>query len=305
MSKKNDTTIPIGNNDAEKAGLRKLTNKEKSSMVQTIIQSTAPYWLNQMIAIIDIRLLDIDGAYQRDIHGKSLTKLIDEFDPRLMSPLNVSVRNNQFFTIDGRHRTTAAIVNGLTSLPCILQTGLTQAEEAAIFASQKKCIANLTALEQFKANVVAGDPIDTDIKMLCDKYGLTITNTQAKRPYVMSSVTGCREIVGKESRGVECLDWIFSTFKAAKWLSEINACTSNNITSMGYVWEDGIRENNLDIKTKRLIEVFTSAKPTVVHGYAVVKYDKSWRSGTVELLKDIANGIYTAADIEACHVKND
>lgn len=303
MAKHDNNTVPTGNNNAKQAGLNKLTEKEKKSMIQNIVQSLVPFWLNQMVSIIDVRLLDIDMTYQRCVHA-TLNKLIKCFDPRLMAPLVVSIRNGHLYIVDGQHRLIAAIMNGFTSLPCILQTGLTLEEEAKIFASQTKCVSKLSVLESFKANLVWGETIDTTIKAVCDKHGLTVTNRQTGESFIMSSPAACRDIVRNPEMGKECLDWILSTFETGKWLSEQNACTSDKLKAMAHVWKEGIRDNNLDVRTDRLVQLFLSKRPTVVQGFAAVKYGKEYRRNMAELFKDIANGNYTATDIEAYHISN-
>lgn len=301
---KTDKTLPIGNSNATQAGLKQLTEKEKASMIQTLLQSLVPFWLNQMMAIIDVRLLDIDMTYQRYVHG-TLNKLIEKFNPNQMEPLNVSVRNGRLYVVNGQHRLLAAIIKGYTSLPCILQTGLTLEQEAENFATQPNCTSKLTVMETFKANLVWGEPIDTAIKAVCDKYGLTVTNRQTGESFIMSSPAACRDIVRNKELGKDCLDWILGTFEAGKWLSEQNACTSDKLKAMAHVWKEGIRDNNLDEKTDHLVQLFLSKRPTVVQGFAAVKYGKEYRRNMAELFKDAANGIYTAADINACHISND
>lgn len=300
----NNTTVPVGNSNAAQAGLRKLTEKEKQSMIQTILQSLTPFWLNQMMAIIDVRLLDIDMTYQRYVHG-TLNRLIEKFNPNQMAPLVVSIRNGHLYVVDGQHRLLAAIIKGYTSLPCILQTGLTLEQEAENFATQPNCTSKLTVMETFKANLVWGEPVDTAIKTVCDKYGLTVTNRQTGEPFIMSAPATCREIVRNKELGTDCLVWILGVFDAGKWLSEQNACTSDKLKAMAHVWKEGVRNNDLDVKTDRLVQLCLNARPTVVTGFAAVKYGKEYRRNMVELFKDVAHGTYTAADINACHISND
>lgn len=38
MAKHDNTTVPTGNNNAKQAGLSKLTEKEKTAMIQNIVQ---------------------------------------------------------------------------------------------------------------------------------------------------------------------------------------------------------------------------------------------------------------------------
>lgn len=281
----------------------KLSQKERQNMVNAVMSMTIPFWGTLQSATIDIRILEVDRAYQRFTHSK-LKYLIDHFNYKYMSPLTVSYRNGHFYIVDGQHRAIAASRNGISQLPCIIHTGLTQADEAKIFSLQKKGSSGLQPLDTFKANLIWGEATDCAIKDLCDKYTLTIRSRQTE-PFTMSSITAAREIVKDTRCGIECLDWMFDIFQKSKWLSEKGGCVYYVMKAMQAAYTEATTNKTLDIATEKLTACFLKIHPSKIEGFAKVKYGKERRKACAELFRDIAKGVYTGDDINALHISND
>ena len=131
------------------------------------------------IASVPLQLMELDHTYQR-VLGKTVKKLMTEWDNDKCDLLTVSYRDNKFYIIDGQHRYSVAKAKDIADLPCIIFTGLTQQDEALKFAQQQDNVNKLSPYDTFKANVACGDEsireiaIDMKIKRVCDKYGIQV-----------------------------------------------------------------------------------------------------------------------------------
>lgn len=121
--------------------------------------------------------LVVDQAYQRPI-GRAGTAnvraIAEKFRWQAFSPVVVSpVDGGRFAIVDGQHRTTAAALCGIESVPCqvILATPDGQAEA---FASINGRTTKVHPMSLFRAAVAAGDPAALVVKSAADRAGVTI-----------------------------------------------------------------------------------------------------------------------------------
>ena len=99
-------------------------------------------------------------TYQRPLKDSKVQKIIENFDKRLINQPKVSFRDGQYWVFDGQH-TIAALIkkhgNKDFKIPCIVFHGLTQQEEAELFALQDGEASPVTRAEKIKALEVAGN----------------------------------------------------------------------------------------------------------------------------------------------------
>lgn len=110
---------------------------------------------------IDLRLIRVDERYQRNPPTRrEVENLAARWNDMAASVVTLSLRDDgTYWCIDGQCRVEAArIVKGLSAqIEAQVHYGLTLAEEARLF-SQLQDRKHLTVLDQFKADVLAGDP---------------------------------------------------------------------------------------------------------------------------------------------------
>lgn len=102
-----------------------------------------------------------DPAYQRPVDKNRVKKIVQEFNPAVANPIKVSVRDGKYWVFDGQHTLTALKVkNGGKDLmvPCIVYTGLTQEDEAFLFATQTGISSKVKVNLRLRALYLAGDP---------------------------------------------------------------------------------------------------------------------------------------------------
>ncbi len=120
-------------------------------------------------------------AYQRPLNAQRVRAIAKNFDPRIANEPKVSLRNGHYYVFDGQH-TIAALVerNGGTPLPilCKVYLGLTESEEATLFAEQFGTSAQLTAGAKMRALIYAGDPLCCEFQRVTEGMGLRLDFSQ-------------------------------------------------------------------------------------------------------------------------------
>ena len=95
--------------------------------------------------------------YQRTTSNSQVTDIIDEFDEARLGTLTVSLRDGNYHIVDGLHRSKALKALGYTHALCIVLTGLTYEQEAALFRRQNDNKRNILTFEDFAAGLEERD----------------------------------------------------------------------------------------------------------------------------------------------------
>lgn len=101
-------------------------------------------------------------TYQRNFNAKRAQKIADEFDERIANEPKVSYRDGRYFVFDGQHTIAARklLNNGEdVSIKCRVYFGMTEQDEALLFAQQFGVSAPLSAGARIRAQIFGGDPI--------------------------------------------------------------------------------------------------------------------------------------------------
>lgn len=224
--------------------------------------------------------------------------MLDNWDSNKCDPITVNYRSDGFYyVINGQHRTEAAKAKGVNQIVCDVFVGLTLKEEADLFAGQYDGTTKLNPIDSYRANIIRGEEIDTLIKEICDKYGVSVTYDKA--PKVLGSLTVVRNIIkpsvtnsgGKSSdarENVKIVDWIFDIFKQSGWESYKDTYNADMMQSLWYVWR-----NNQDILTtvkRKLIDFFKNSSPKELKSLGNIEYpDCGHGTGIYRVMMDIVN----------------
>jgi hypothetical protein len=108
-------------------------------------------------AVLPLDSLFVDEEYQRPL--TSFVRRIEQnYDPALIQCLVVSDRENGTYAIiDGQTRKVGAQRNDVAALPCLVYLGLTQAQEAVLFAKFQTERRGMTSATRFRAQVIGKD----------------------------------------------------------------------------------------------------------------------------------------------------
>ena len=134
--------------------------------------------------MINSKLLEVPrGSYQRELNAKRVRKIAAKFDPRLVNPPKVSYRNGRYYVFDGQHTIAVLkLLNGGRDLMirCIVYTGMTESEEALLFAQQAGEAAKLTPGDKMRAMIYGGDPECMAFLKATESVGLRLDYTQRR-----------------------------------------------------------------------------------------------------------------------------
>lgn len=122
-------------------------------------------------------------AYQRELNTVRVHKIAAEFDERIANEPKVSCRNGHYYVFDGQHTIAARKYrNKGRDLPirCKVYYGLTEADEALLFAQQTGASASLIAGAKIRALIFAGDPEATAFFRATESIGLRLDYGQQR-----------------------------------------------------------------------------------------------------------------------------
>ena len=129
-------------------------------------------------------LLEIPrNTYQRPLDTQRAKRIAKAFDERIANEPKVSMRNGRYYVFDGQHTVAARQErNGGKPLPilCKLYLGMTESEEATLFAQQNGESADLGAGIRIRAQIYAGDPIAIRFQKVTESVGIRVDFEQKR-----------------------------------------------------------------------------------------------------------------------------
>lgn len=271
--------------------MRKINAKHKDNIdsrknALKILMSGIPIG-NKVFVIVPVEDLHIDESYQRPVQSHVKT-IAQEWDDMKCDPLKINYRaDGNLYVWDGQHRLVALRIMGVDYVLCVITVGLTQEQEAALFGCQGNGIKKPDPYDIFKANVCAGEEIDTAIKDMCDKYDLEV-NRNNKRAGNLSCLTLARDIFRRGDG--EYFEWVLELLHKARWNEFPQSHCHRVINSLYEIRKSSGEEN--EYVQRRLVAYLKKTNPDELLRNATVKYvqfkDESKR---IKLfLLDIVNG---------------
>ena len=113
--------------------------------------------------------------YQRFSNDSRVARIVAEFDERVANEPKVSERDGHYYVFDGQHTIMARVVrNGGKPLKilCKVYSGLSEREEAHLFAMQTGTSSLPTWGERFRARLAANDEEAWDFKRITESAGI-------------------------------------------------------------------------------------------------------------------------------------
>lgn len=158
---------------------------------------------------INVAKLVVDVTYQREIGRRgaaNVNQIAENFDWSKFAPVIVApVEGGVFAIVDGQHRTTAAILRGLETVPCqVVQAD--RAKQAAAYAAVNGNITKTTAQQLYHARLAAKDPEALVLADVCAAAGVEILRKNLVRAAVkrgqthaVTSLNRCLTIYGRDT----------------------------------------------------------------------------------------------------------
>lgn len=247
------------------------------------------------VASVPLDLIQIDYSYQRHIRGNHLTSV---FDLNKCSLIILNRRSNEpdvLYAADGSHRIKAAMANGYSELEAEIFVDLTREQEARWFANQATYIKKISTTEEYKANLVWGETIDTSIEKLAKKYKLKVINA-GDDDRVLSGLTTARSIVKND--GIRALEDILKLIKKCKWDVFKLPYTAKWLNAFRYAYHNN---NGFNAKVQEnFTKIFHYESPYNIGGFSHVKHPTyDHRKALNAVFDEIAKGEITLADVQA------
>ena len=145
-------------------------------------------WKNRHYLSIPASKMFIDTSFQREVSVNKVKDIVANFDEGAIRTLVVSARGKngsvKYSVIDGQNRMTACkeLLGENIELPCEVHTGLTYAQEAALFTKLNHSTP-VNANQKFRANLAAGMPEETDIAAIVKGLGMTLMFDKTPQKY--------------------------------------------------------------------------------------------------------------------------
>lgn len=132
---------------------------------------------------INSKYIVSDPAYQRVVDMNRVKKMVANFNPNIINPIKVSYRDGKFYVFDGQHTLgVLKLKNNNTDLlvDCKIYKGLTQDDEAELFAAQNGISRTVNTIAKFKALYVAKDIDICSFRDLTESIGIKMNFTNGK-----------------------------------------------------------------------------------------------------------------------------
>ena len=162
-----------------------------------------------MLQWIEVERLVVDPEYQREIGRRGTSNIrrsADNFDWSKFAPVIVApVEGGKFAVVDGQHRTTAAMLRNIESVPCqVVQAD--RAKQAEAFAAVNGHVTKTTAQQLFHARLTAGDPQARELAYVCaaaevfiTRRHLSLAKTRKGETQAVGALRRCLETYGRET----------------------------------------------------------------------------------------------------------
>lgn len=243
----------------------------------------------KVFAVVALDELHIDESYQRSLqnHVKIIAR---DWNPTKCDPLKINFSDDgNFYVWDGQYRLEAAKLRGIKYLLCDITMGLSQDQEAALFGCQGVGIKKPDPYDIFKANVCAGEEIDTAIKNMCHNYDLLV-NRNNKKAGNLSCLTLARDIFKRGEKDREYFEWVLELLHKARW-NEFSQSHCHRVINSLYEIRKFSGEEN-EFVQRKLVTYLKKTNPDELLINATIAYPKfKDESKKLKLfLLDVVNG---------------
>jgi len=131
--------------------------------------------MSDTLSIETIRLTEIHIApYQRAPIAAHGAKIAAEYDEHLVGILDVSLRNANYWMLDGQHRKEALLKRGIVEATCLVHKELTYEQEASLFKHKQLDRKNVSAYDKFRADIEAKNQAALTIQEIATNAGYKI-----------------------------------------------------------------------------------------------------------------------------------
>lgn len=176
-----------------------MKNSNRVPKYHPAFQFNTPYVKKQL----PTSTLHSGNAYQRRVHMKDVTPIVENFDPKLFDDVIVSFRDGRYNVVDGQHRIVALkILNGGADcmVNCKVISGLTYEQEAKLYEELDACKKKLSFSDATRAKAEARDDKQIiDIQNTLRTYGIQLDFNASSRSGGTNKIVAARAILKSHS----------------------------------------------------------------------------------------------------------
>jgi hypothetical protein len=213
---------------------------------------------------VELDRIKVDMSYQRKLNDLKVKKIINNFDMNAFGALLINKRDDDddFYLIDGQHRSSAAKQKCLGIVPTIKLYGLTQQEEADLFVELNSNRYQIKSIDKFKAKVTSDNKNALEIVNIMNQYGfkpnhLNNGNISTRKRGYVTNVSSLEKIYN--SKGLNYLEAVLriisSTWRNKDGTFDPDALRRDTIEGIYTFLVKGYNKSNFD--EKRLIKVLS------------------------------------------------
>lgn len=168
-------------------------------------------------------------TYQRALHPARVARIAKEFDERVANEPKISFRDGHYYVMDGQNTIAARkFLNGGDDLQirCKVYFGMTEREEALLFAQQTGISERLSAGQKLRALIFAGEPAAVAFQQATELAGVHLSFEEGRGKQRISCIaTAYHEFIrlGPELY-IESLDVLLNA-----WDGEPDSMSSANL----------------------------------------------------------------------------
>lgn len=168
-------------------------------------------------------------TYQRALHPARVARIAKEFDERVANEPKISFRDGHYYVMDGQNTIAARkFLNGGEDLQirCKVYFGMTEREEALLFAQQTGISERLSAGQKLRALIFAGEPAAVAFQQATELAGVHLSFEEGRGKQRISCIaTAYHEFIrlGPELY-IESLDVLLNA-----WDGEPDSMSSANL----------------------------------------------------------------------------
>lgn len=206
------------------------------------------------IEYVNIEDIQIDPTYQRALREAKIAKMIKDYDPRLMTAVVVSRREDgTLWAVDGQHRIEMLKRLGKSIVLADVRTGLSLKEEAYHFWHLNADTTSVGTWETFRARITAEDPDALRIEKIVNQNGYYLGRVQDGGINAVSALERLFNM-GKLDKSLQILATVWPMDKTAREAAIIEGLGTFLLTwDVEPEWDDG-----------RILEALDKISPSTI-----------------------------------------
>lgn len=164
--------------------------------------------MNEILDFVDVKSINIDHSYQRQLDVKRIKRLQKAYDNGACKAVSLSMREDgSLWVYDGQHTLALAVASGLKIVPAVIVKGDQKKEARWFLLMNGSGVAKATVRERHTASVTMGDEVANGVQCLLSKYNLTVAKggTKAGQTSAIGSIRNWYRDNHKRLENVFCV----------------------------------------------------------------------------------------------------